>query len=78
MIIANTMETLTIKIKDSKALKLIHDLEDLDLIQVVSSDVKKSVAKLSELIKGSITAAEAEQMQNELKQMRNEWERDTY
>jgi hypothetical protein len=42
------METLTIKIKDSKALKLIHDLEDLNLIQVMSSDMKKSVAKLSD------------------------------
>jgi hypothetical protein len=72
------METLTIKIKDSKALKLIHDLEDLNLIQVMSSDMKKSVAKLSDLLKGSITAAEADDMQNQLKQMRNEWERDTY
>jgi hypothetical protein len=45
---------------------------------VMSSDMKKSVAKLSDLLKGSITAAEADDMQNQLKQMRNEWERDTY
>lgn len=72
------METLTIKIKDSKALKLIHDLEDLNLIQVVGSDIKKSATKLSAILKGSISAEEADTMQKELKQMRNEWERNIY
>jgi hypothetical protein len=72
------METLTIKIKDNKALKLIKDLEDLNLIQVVSSDIKRSATKLSAILKGSITTAEADDMQKELKQMRSEWERDTY
>jgi hypothetical protein len=72
------METLTIKIKDNKALKLIHDLEDLNLIQVISSDVKKSTKKLSELLSGSISPEQADNMQKELKQMRSEWERDTY
>ena len=72
------METLTIKIKDSKALKLIHDLEDLNLIQVVSSDIKKPSAKLSAILSGSITAEQANDMHKELEQMRNEWERNTY
>jgi len=34
------METLTIKIKDQKALKLIHDLEDLNVLEVVSAPKK--------------------------------------
>ena len=73
------METLTIKVKDSKALKLIHDLEDLNLIQVMdTTELKKPVTKLSDLMKGSISPEQAESMQNELKQMRNGWERDTY
>jgi len=72
------METLTIKIKDIKALKLIHDLEDLNLIQVINPVVKKSKAKLSEILSGSISPEQADNMQTELKQMRAEWERDTY
>ena len=64
------METLTIKIKDNKALKLIQDLEDLNLIQVVNSDIKKTAKKLSSLLTGSISAEQADKMQQELKQMR--------
>jgi hypothetical protein len=72
------METLTIKIKDNKALKLIHDLEDLNLIQVVVPAVKKSKEKLSAILSGSISPEEADNMHKELQQMRNEWERNTY
>jgi hypothetical protein len=72
------METLTIKIKDSNALKLIHDLEDLNLIQVVTPAVKKSATKVSAILSGSISPEEADKMHEELKQMRNEWERNTY
>ena len=71
------MTTLTIKVKDNKTLKLIEDLEALDLIQVVSQSVKKT-SKLSALLKGSISAEKAEAMQAELNQIRNEWDRDTY
>ena len=62
------METLTIKIKDNKALKLIHDLEDLNLIQVIGSDLKKNTAKLSDILNGSISKEQADNMQKELKQ----------
>jgi hypothetical protein len=72
------METLTIKIKDNKALKLIRDLEDLNLIQVVNPIIKKSTTKLSSLLSGSISPEQADNMQKELKQMRDEWERNTY
>ena len=72
------METLTIKIKDSKALKLIHDLEDLNLIQVITPAVKESATKLSSILSGSISQEQADNMQKELKQMRSEWERNTY
>ena len=72
------METLTIKIKDRKVLKLIHDLEDLNLIQVMNSDVDKPAKKLSEILSGSISTEQADIMRQELKQMRDEWERDIY
>ena len=72
------MDTLTIKIRNNKAIKLIEDLEALDLIQVISSTVQKPADKLSALLAGSITEAEADNMQSQLKQMRDEWQRDTY
>ncbi len=74
----DTMETLTIKIKDNKALRLLRDLEDLNLIQVIGLDKEKPAKKLSEMLSGSISPEQADNMQKELKQMRAEWERDTY
>jgi hypothetical protein len=73
------METITIKVKDSKVLKLIHDLEALNLIQVLITLPEKKVAtKLSDILSGSISSEQADKLQTELKQMRNEWQRDTY
>lgn len=69
------METLTIRIKDSKALKLIHDLADLDLIQVMDSQETQPVVKLSALLADSISAEQAAIMQDEVQAMRNEWNR---
>jgi hypothetical protein len=72
------MDTLTIKIRDSKALKLIRDLESLNLIQVINDKAKKPKKKLSAIMTGSISQEQADSMQKELKQMRDEWKRDTY
>ncbi len=72
------MDTLTIKIRDSKALKLIHDLESLNLIQVVNSTSHKPAKKLSSQMAGSISEEQAGSMQKELKQIRDEWTRDIY
>ena len=67
------MQILTINIKDSKVLKLIHDLEDLDLIQIVDITEMKPQTNLSELLRGSISIEDADIMQKELNQMRKEW-----
>jgi hypothetical protein len=72
------MQTLTIKINNSKAIKLIEDLESLKLIEVLKkSVVKEKGKKLSERLAGSITSKQADVMRSELQQMRNEWERNT-
>ena len=44
------MEILSIKIKDNQALKLIHDLEDFNLIQVVKSVVNNSAVNFYYLL----------------------------
>ena len=70
------MQTTTIKINNSKAAKLIEDLEALNLIQIVKSNaVKQKSKKLSERLSGSITSTQAALMRKEVKQMRSEWER---
>jgi hypothetical protein len=71
------MTTLTIKVKDDKTLKLIHELDALDLIQVVSDDAVKP-SKLSTMLKGSISAEQAKIMQTEVDQMRNDWDTHPY
>jgi hypothetical protein len=72
------METLTIKIRDNKALKLIKDLESLNLIQVIKTSTKKTSKKLSEEMSGSISPEQADLMHEEIKKNRSEWDRDTY
>ena len=70
------MQTLTIEVNSAKALKLLEDLEELDLIKVIKKSVTKDKGKkLSTRLAGSITGDEAKKMHQELKQMRDEWER---
>ncbi len=72
------MDTLTIQISNSKALKLIEDMEALNLIKVIKPASKKPKKNLSALLAGSITKKQADKFHTELKQMREGWERDTY
>lgn len=70
------MQTLTITVNNAKAVKLLEDLEALDLIKVIKRSVTiVKEKKLSERLSGSITSEQAEKMRSELKLMRNEWER---
>jgi hypothetical protein len=71
------METVTVKIYNPQALKLLEDLEALNLIEVVRLPAKAAQSKkLSERLSGSISTAEANLMRQELSEMRNEWQRD--
>ena len=60
---------LTLKIKDPRSLKLIYNLEAMDLIQVISREVPKPT-KLSALLKGCISTEQAERLHAEIEQMR--------
>uniref|UniRef100_F4C4R5 Uncharacterized protein n=1 Tax=Sphingobacterium sp. (strain 21) TaxID=743722 RepID=F4C4R5_SPHS2 len=72
------METLVIKIRDKNAIKLIQDLELLNLIKIVKGERKVKKSKLSEMLAGSINKEEAEAYQQAVKTMREEWERNSY
>lgn len=66
------METVLLQINNSKVYKLLEDLEDLNIIKVL----EKSVAphqKLSEKYAGKLPANVAEEIQNQVAENRNEW-----
>ena len=69
------METVLIQIKNNKAYKLLEDLEDLEIITVLQKNtvVKQ---KLSEKYAGKLPDDVANELQNHIKQSRNEWNRE--
>jgi hypothetical protein len=74
------MSTAIVEIKNDLAYSFLHNLERMNLLRVVSrrneQDSKKQ--KLSERFAGSLSNERVDELQKELKNMRNEWERDTY
>ena len=67
------METWIIHLKDPKALKLLLDLEELQLIRLVKKDMS-SEQKLSDKYRGKLSVNEGEQLQDYIRQSRSEWE----
>ena len=69
------MQTITIKIKKPGALKLLEDLEAMNLIPLIKEKATTGhKLKLSERLAGCITSEQAEVMRKELTEMRNEWD----
>lgn len=65
------MTTLTIEITNDKALKLLQDLEDLNIIRVI-----KNQTKLSSLRSKIKTRMSNEAIDKQVNELRNEWQRD--
>jgi hypothetical protein len=69
--------TVTIKINNSKAMKLLESLEAMNLIEILKRTVSKSKkVNVGEKLIGCISAENEEAALNEVKLMREEWERD--
>ncbi len=66
------METWIIQLKDPKALKLLLDLEELQLITMVKK-ATPSEQKLSDKYRGKLSVKEGEQLQQDIQQSREEW-----
>lgn len=65
------MDTLLIQFTNSKAYKLLQDMEELNLIRVVKQPVKISL--LPSRLK---TKMSNENIDSQIKSIRNEWQRD--
>ena len=66
------METVLVQINNSKAYKLLEDLEDLQIIKLIKKSVQPQ-QKLSEKYAGKLPAEIAHELQNQIAQSRNEW-----
>ena len=65
------METLVIQLTNSKAYKLLLDLEELNLIKVLKTPIKMS------LLRGNIkTRMNNDEINSQINSIRNEWQRD--
>lgn len=68
------METILIQITNKKAIGLLDKLEELHLIKVLKKNIiRPGKPKLSDKYKGIISKEEAEELNNHIRQMRNEW-----
>lgn len=69
------MQTLTIDIINNKALRLLHDLELLQLIRIHKEEPKStSLPDWTTKFKGAMTKQPIEEIDNQLNDLRNEWE----
>ncbi|EHQ25654.1 hypothetical protein [Mucilaginibacter paludis] len=64
------MTTLTIELTNGKALKLLQDLEDLNLIRVIKKPIQLS--SLRDKIKTKMTS---EAIDKQVSELRDEWQR---
>jgi len=72
------MNTAVIEIKNDVAYSFLHDLERINVLRVIQRSSSKALPrqKPSERFAGCLSAARVEELQQELLQMRNEWNGD--
>ena len=78
ILINDFMKTVTIEIKKDIAMSFLYNLESMDILRVIDNKTVPGEQKLSERFAGCLSKERTEELQKELIQMRNEWERDTY
>ena len=69
------MKTLTVELHTSKALKLLQDLEDLNLLRILTKD-ETTRPRLSEKYAGKLPVDVAMDLQKHIKLDREEWNKD--
>ena len=65
--------TILIQLTNQKALRLLHELEELNLIKVLKENIAAAKPKLSDKYKGIISKEEGQKLNEHIKQMRSEW-----
>jgi hypothetical protein len=65
--------TMLIQITNQKAVGLLHELEELDLIKVLKANFVPAKQKLSDKYKGIISKEQGQNLNEHIKKMRSEW-----
>ena len=68
------METLTIELNNRKTFSIIKELEELALLRIVKNEPQTN--NIADLLYNCISSEQATLINRELKQMREEWDRD--
>ncbi len=68
------MNTISILVLDAKAERLLHDLEDLHLIKVLTTPTKKPKQKLSKKYAEKLPSEIVEEFQKYVTEGRKQWE----
>lgn len=68
------METVTVELKNKKALKLLEEMEDLDLIKLHKTVEIKSEKDKASKYRGFMSTATANAFLKHTDESRNEWE----
>jgi len=66
--------TMLIQVTNQKAIKLLHDLEELDLIKVLKENLNPVETKLSDKYKGVFSEEDARSFNEHTQNMRGEWD----
>jgi len=64
-----------IQLTNVKAIRLLHDMADLDLIKVLQENIEQAPAqiKLSDKYRGIISKEQGQSLSEHIKDMRSEW-----
>ncbi len=65
--------TMLIQVTNQKAVRLLHELEELHLIKVLKENFAPVTTKLSDKYKGIISKEKGQNLNEHIKQMRSEW-----
>jgi len=68
------MRTVTVELTNQYALRLLKDLELANIIRLVDRGIKTEKTKLSEELRGAISKERAKELNEQLSQMREEWD----
>ena len=68
------MRTITVELRNNNALKLLKDLELANIIRVLDEGENKEETKLSTKLRGAISKERAQELSDQLKHIRNEWD----
>ncbi|MDR2692452.1 MAG: hypothetical protein LBB73_09250 [Dysgonamonadaceae bacterium] len=74
------MNTTLVEIKNDIAYSFLQNLEQMNVLRIIRTEnvTEPPKQKLSERFAGCLSGERIDELQQELAQMRNEWDRDIY